>query len=155
MASRPELKMKLRKYGPLAFLYPVSAALGVGSTLYIAGVINGTSVTQHVTRVVNSSPTTVTVKGTTATAPTPQAQENESIAKLKAKIDNLKIQIEGLTQSQVQATPPSSPNAVGAQASTPTLGTHSTPPSPSAPTTVSHVNAPVIHATTGASSALG
>lgn len=141
-------KSTIRKYGPLAVLYPLSATVGIVTTLYIAHAINTSTTSYNVGKVSNETKTPISDVTSTTISSSSESQLNE-VSKLAAEIQLLKKEIKDLntgnSNAGEQLFPPST---VVAQTPVPPLGNHSAT-SPS----VAPSRAPVVHGSTGASSA--
>ncbi len=148
MRLSKEQQTKLRKFVPLVVLYPLSAGIGVISTIYVAKEINRSypmSNTSSNSQIEQESTTTTSI--TPSTISKNQLIEQQKIADLKGQIARLESQIQKL----VGSTGAPGPNQSSAQS------TPQTPP-PSRPPLISPkpvVTAPPpTHASTGASRAL-
>ena len=142
MAGSNTRKNAVRKYGPLAFLYPLSAAIGLVSTDYVAHTIN--MFTQSSVTSTHTNTTTASVPATTTATIDATLAELNQIAQLKAKIQKLDQQLQQIQGGKSSTTLP--PSAVVIQSPIPPLGNHGAVPQK----IISHP--PVTHGSTGASS---
>lgn len=143
-------KSTIRKYGPLAVLYPLSATVGIVSTIYVAHAINTSTSSYNISKTSNSTKTPILNIASTTSSASYENQLNE-VSRLASEIRLLKKEIGDLNTGNKSTTEQLfSPSTVVTQTPVPPLSNHSATSSTGAPST-----APVIHGSTGASSAHG
>lgn len=137
-------KNAIRKYGPLAFLYPISVGIGLLSTDYVAHAINTFTRASSASTNISSNDVSEAASATTTTTSGATVAELNQIQQLNKEIQKLNLQLQQIQDGIGSTTLPLS--TVVTQSPIPPLGNHGAIPQ----RVTSHP--PVTHGSTGASS---
>lgn len=149
-------QMRMRKIVPLVVLYPLSASIGVGATVYVSHSLNDSAKTSNYA----PKPVSTSVSVTPDSSILAYQKESEQVAALENRLAQINAEIQqlqnsrkGLAQSRANQSRSTNTTASGTLSSnngSSASGVQTTQqPAPSA------TNPPTTHGSTGASTALG